>query len=565
MPGILIFVASLGVYLAAPQRQVTDSLYSMLLSETLLRERTFRLEGHVAQPGPQLEAARGHLYYRYPPGTSILSAPLVAVLNAAGISAIGPDGRFERAGEEALQTALAAFLSAGQAMLFWLCASLVLPSRWAVLVALAGAFGTQTLSTMSRGMWSHTWEGVLLGMLTCLLLGAEARRTPLRPGLLGVLASALVWVRPTGALPLAATAIYLGAAGRGPVLRFAAAAAAGLGALFLYSLSQFGTLLPSYYLEGRNWSLSALPQGLLGQLLSPSRGLLVYVPALLPIGASLLRPRRRVPYPRLAGLALGCIGLHLATISAWTHWWGGDCYGPRLSSCLVPWFVLLGALALRAGLDAPRARWRRLQAGIAGGCVLLGVALNAIGAWSRRAWDWNQVPAAIDRTPQRLWRWDQAQFLAGLLWPLPGHYPTLASGEPISFGVQAEPYLWSGWSAARGTQRRSVGPKATILFALEGAQPELVRLRLQANRRPARVRVELNGRLLATFTVRVSRPRVYTIRLPEPLPRRNSLALHLPRSGITAWWLQLESRRATRTAVSGASGPQSRNQTPLNR
>ena len=39
----------------------------------------------------QLELVNGRLYYHLPPGTSILSIPFVAVMNAFGVSAANPD------------------------------------------------------------------------------------------------------------------------------------------------------------------------------------------------------------------------------------------------------------------------------------------------------------------------------------------------------------------------------------------------------------------------------------------------------------------------------------------
>jgi hypothetical protein len=61
--------------------QVTDSSYSMLLSQSLLDHGSFALDHYTLPPAYQLETINGHTYYRFPPGTSVLSTPVVWVLN----------------------------------------------------------------------------------------------------------------------------------------------------------------------------------------------------------------------------------------------------------------------------------------------------------------------------------------------------------------------------------------------------------------------------------------------------------------------------------------------------
>ena len=82
--GILIFGLTFFVFRISPVRQVTDSQYSMMLSQSLLDHRSFMLD-HYALPRPelvrwedylrksyQLEVVAGHLFYSFPPGSSVL-------------------------------------------------------------------------------------------------------------------------------------------------------------------------------------------------------------------------------------------------------------------------------------------------------------------------------------------------------------------------------------------------------------------------------------------------------------------------------------------------------------
>src|SRR5262245_1448313 len=91
----LLFCGTLLIFLVCPVHQVTDSSYSMLLSESLLHEHTFALDHYTLPPGDpvwygyyfrygniyQLEVINQHVYHHLPPGTPVLSMPFVAVMN----------------------------------------------------------------------------------------------------------------------------------------------------------------------------------------------------------------------------------------------------------------------------------------------------------------------------------------------------------------------------------------------------------------------------------------------------------------------------------------------------
>src|SRR2546423_2624077 len=96
-----IFIFSLMIFLFSRVHQVADSKYSMLLAQAVLHDRTFTLDhfsiprlppkpqiGYVSNGDIyQLELVNGHIYYFFPPGSSLLSLPYVALMNALGISA----------------------------------------------------------------------------------------------------------------------------------------------------------------------------------------------------------------------------------------------------------------------------------------------------------------------------------------------------------------------------------------------------------------------------------------------------------------------------------------------
>ncbi|HWT02204.1 MAG TPA: hypothetical protein VN256_18275 [Pyrinomonadaceae bacterium] len=430
----IIFVLTLSTFLFSRIHQMADSHYSMLVSQSLLSHRSFTLDayaiprhepvwhGYYFKNGPlyQLEVADGHLYYHMPPGSSVLSVPFVAVFNLLGVSPANPDGSYDRRGEVIIEAGLAALLMAALAVIFFYTARLVLPLWWSVAAAGGFALGTQVYSTASRALWSDTWGILLLGLVVFLLLRKEAAGRGLNPVLLASLLAWTYFVRPTFSVHIAAVSVYLFVFHRRLFLPYALTGAAWLVLFVSYSWFHFGKLLPSYYNANR-LEFDSFWEALAGNLISPARGLLVYVPVLLFVAFLLVRYWHTLPHRRLVWLSLPIIAVHLAAISSFNHWWGGHSFGPRFSTGLVPWFLLLAVLGLRAMLDwrekhaaASRAAWR---AQLACGALLLLASLfiNTRGATSHATWLWNQRPVEIDQHPERLWDWSQPQFMAGWL------------------------------------------------------------------------------------------------------------------------------------------------------
>lgn len=430
---LLLLASTFLVFLVSPARQVSDSHYSMLLAAQLASHARFELDAYFRgdlrpdrHPGLranglpyQLREIRGHTYYLYPPGSSILSIPFVALLGTLGLSPVAPDGGYDKYGERWIQRILAALLMAGFTALVFSSARLVLPESWSLLVSLAVAFGSQVWSTASRGVWSHTWELLLLGVAVHHLLSNAVRGSRLSGALLS---TALAWAyvtRPTAAISLVGVALYLLLWKREAIGAFLVGLVGWLGLFSAYSWVHFGTLLPLYFQPGR-LGTESLMEGLLGNLFSPSRGLFVYVPWLIFIGYTLLSYRAALRPRALLALAAAVIAVHWFVASANPMWWGGHSYGPRLMIDVLPWQVLLTLAALRAWLNARetiaprRLRWERR---LAVASLAFAVLAQASGALSSKGGRWNLHPRNVDEQPSRVWDWSDPQFLAWHLHP----------------------------------------------------------------------------------------------------------------------------------------------------
>ena len=434
LAALLILLAAFLIFIKSPNSYVGDSTYSLLLSHNLLTKRSPVLDGYVPRAPVlvrsgsadlngatyQMEWVNGHLYYYFPPGTSLLSLPFVAVLEACGMRFVDENGNYHYAREEKMQGLIASVLMAVLSVVFYFTARLLLPVAWSACLALGGALGTQIWSTASRGLWAHTWGVLLLGWIIYMLLAQETRRRRLHAPLLASVLSWTYFVRPTNSLFIVGVTVYIALFHRGLFVAYALTGAAWFAAFVAYSWSNFHRVLPSYY-QANRLDTAHFAEAFTGNLISPSRGVLVDVPVVFFVVYLLVRHWRQLTLPRLVWLALGVGAGHLVAVSCFSPWFGGVCFGPRYTTELVPWLVLLAVLGTRALLDQPEmigqgsmfARRATLAAG--GFLLVLSVFVNARGAAATATVRWNHLPAFIDDQPERVWDWRQPQWLAGLV------------------------------------------------------------------------------------------------------------------------------------------------------
>jgi hypothetical protein len=572
----LIFLVALLAFWFSPVHQLTDSNYSMLLSESLLKHRSFALDSYqIPRREPryhdntykngemyQLELVGPHLYYYLPPGTSVLSLPYVALMNAMGISAANPDGTYNPDGEETIETGLAAILMAGLSCILFFTSRLVLPLGWSAAVALTAAFATQLWSTASRALWSDTWGVFLLGIVVWMLLANEVNRRKLNPIALATLLAWSYFVRPTNVVSIVAVTIYVALFYRRRFFTYAATGGVWLILFVVYSWHNFHQLLPNYFLANR-LSFSAFWTAFAGNLISPSRGLLVFVPVLVFVAYLLVRYREHLPFQRMVLLALLVIAVHLVIVAGFTPWNGGFCYGPRYTTGVVPWLVLLAIAGLRAmiGKNPDRRSFSRVsELSLGALLVIVSVLVNGRGAVARETWEWNKTPTNVDEVAGKIWDWRQPQFLAGLVHPtLPRDFPALAGRIDFNAPVSNR-FLWYGWSQAEPESRWSDGNEAAVIFALKEFTDSVLQIRMAPFLAPSiseqRVKLVLNGQDLQTFVVKNEALQIYEARVPkELLGPNNIMTFKLPdaaspktlnvssdqrKLGIRVQWLSLQ-------------------------
>ena len=414
---LAIWLAAYAVFRCAPIRQLHDSKYTMLLAENIIRHHDRDLSRYgLPSDDYRLVTVGARRTYWFPAGSAILSVPFVALMRLRGASAVRPDGAYDLAGELAMDARLAAALMAAFAVVVYATARALLPVPHSLGLTAAVALGTQVFSTASRSVWSDTWGILLVGAAILVLVRSAARGARPNGALVAVLLTVSYAVRPTNAMAVVAVGVYLFRSDVRAFARFAGAAAL-IAALFVFdSWTQFHAVLPPYF-AARRLTFPTPLVAVAGNLVSPSRGLLVFVPSLFVVGAALVSFRGARRHGGLLKIALLVVVAHFVVLAGYWDWWGGHSYGPRLTTSLVPWFALLGVLAVDAGRSAadrahpPRRKAFLLATALLGG---LSIAMNAVGACSPAADRWNVQPDNINADTARLWDWRHPQFLAPL-------------------------------------------------------------------------------------------------------------------------------------------------------
>jgi hypothetical protein len=179
------------------------------------------------------------------------------------------------------------------------------------------------------------------------------------------------------------------------------------------NVTAYGSPLPPYYAAQRIGSTPHFFEALAGNLVSPSRGLLLFSPVL---GLAVVGIVLKVGARTLDGVDVvlaGCVLAHWVAISSFPRWWGGDAFGPRFFSDMVPFLVVLAVPVVAALATASGVR-RTLALGACSALVAVSVAINFAGAYLPSTWCWNVIPANLDTRPDRLWSWRDPQFLRGV-------------------------------------------------------------------------------------------------------------------------------------------------------
>jgi len=446
---LFLFVVCAVAYHLAPAHQVYDWRYSTAVSHALLHEGRLSLPRELLEHSKyQLQEIDGTVYHLYPAAPAVLNVPLLALHERLGRSIYDENGRFDLSAERRVLKVGAALVTAAAVALLYLVARFYLGVGWALALTSVMAFGSSLFSSASRPYWSHAWAVFFLSLGMFFLLATAARRPWLRDALAATALSWSFFCRPQMALSVLALTLFAVALRRRRLLPLALVGG-GWAVLFVgHSLWTFGRLLPPYFNTpqaptGRlPWEglFELHPEAALGTLVSPARGLFFFTPILLVILLALARGWRLLDRDQrlLAKLGLAVFLAHWHMLSSFGFWTGGASFGPRLFTDILPWFLVLGALAIRATRARADAGARLGAWGWAAVALLL--TLTSLFIHYR---------GATDRLTTRhwgLWNWRFPPFMIGLI-----EYPgTPVRGPLLVHSGNLDRNAKDGWFNAAG-------------------------------------------------------------------------------------------------------------------
>jgi hypothetical protein len=438
--GVVIFLLVTVVYCASPATQDTDAYLTLPTAWALVHHATLHLDSFHNPAITRyyaLATVHGHLVNSFPWLNSLFLVPAVLAFDAGHLMGLCPsalaviDGP-HRTLVDAAQLACASMVTAGAAAVVYAVAygrfRALAPRRMAgedaevgrrrarrlaTGVALGFAFATSAWSTASRAMWEHGPSLLFLALAVWSADRVERRvgRPAANAASLGVCLVAAYAARPTNAVAIVVFTLWLAWRHR-RVLGWEVGAGLVAGGLWLaVNEATYAKLLPPYNSGDRLSVSHTYLEALAANLVSPSRGLLIFAPVVVLAGVGFWLARPRWSRGLDPALAI-CVVAHLLVIAGLAdHWWAGQSYGPRFTTDVLVYVAVLAVPAVDR-LARPATHRRAGQVARAACVVALVWSLftNASGALARSSWCWNLEPTNVDANPGRVWSWSDPQW-----------------------------------------------------------------------------------------------------------------------------------------------------------
>lgn len=243
----------------------------------------------------------------------------------------------------------ASILVATTAVLLFFIALRYLTKMRAVIIAFTYGLGTCAWAVSSQNMWQQTVNQFLLAVGAFFFLGNVERRHI--AALSGFAFGAAVACRATGALFYTAVIVYLFLHHRKSVVPFivgsfpvplliAAYNTHYFGSPFSFAQEMVGHIIAKEKTGSPKLWQTPIYEGLSGLLFSPSRGLVIFSPVLVPAFWGAYRVFQEDKYRAFRPLTLAALAT-MALQCRWFDWWGGWTFGYRPWLDVVPFLVLL--------------------------------------------------------------------------------------------------------------------------------------------------------------------------------------------------------------------------------
>lgn len=425
---VLIFLSIFIAYFYWGYTPVTDSRWSIPTAMSIIKEGNTDLDEyeHLLEINDyyMIERHDGHYYNYYPVGTSLLSLPIVFIVNATsdqlltfqlpGTSvSIELNNAIGQAVPMGIELFVASIFISLTSVLIFLIGRKSLDKKYSLLLVFIFAFCTAAWSTGSRSLLQHGPSMLLLTIALYLLLQAKDRPRLAQFASLPLAYSYII--RPTNILPALLLTVYVVIQYREYLLRFILWALVVVVPFITFNLYVFGSLLPTYYKAGsHDFGPENILVALSGNLISPARGLFIWTPIFLISIYGIYLKVKRKSFERLDYFLVAIIFLHWFTISLLPKvWWSGHSVGNRFYSDMAPLFVYY-LIPLFIFIPTLKGWYKYSLMSVIGILIIFSFFIQYQGATNEDVFKWNSKPTNVDSNPARLWDWGDIQFFRGL-------------------------------------------------------------------------------------------------------------------------------------------------------
>jgi len=272
---------------------------------------------------------------------------------------------------------------------------------------------------LCSGMWSITSQqfmqqtGSELFIAVSIFLFIKAFKSPQYIPCVGFILAASVLMRPTNVITMGIMTIYVLHLYRSQFLRYLLCSLPVMLFIFYYNYAHHGSTLlfsldiynnaGALYKTGSSemWS-TPLVVGIIGQLLSPSRGLFIYSPVFIFSFISIIyvwKNSEKIIYRYFSVIVVCILVMH----AKWYDWWGGWTFGNRTLNDCIPFLSIL----LVPFLDFVKRKKYIFWIFIV--TIILSFFVQIVGAFMYDN-GWNKNPN-VDLYQERLWSWKDSQLL----------------------------------------------------------------------------------------------------------------------------------------------------------
>ncbi|MDX9753224.1 MAG: hypothetical protein RBU29_04635 [bacterium] len=422
---MLLFFVPFAIYMANGRELSSgDTVPTVFVTINLLKQGTIYLDDfHDYVPYNNepyyVSMQRGHMVSNYPLFPAFMALPIFAPFVWIGMINPGDGDMVWRY----LSSMSGACFTAIAVLFMYLTLIHLIDKTGAWLLAMAYGIGTALWPIAGQSLWQHgpsvMWWSI--GLYALVKAENHADQVGLWKYLVlaGVSTGAAFHCRNVNAIGLIFIGLAIGWRFRWQGIHYLIPAALLSASLLAYNYWLFGTwnggyeelLKLQYYLDHITTGRWATPLwvGLAGQLISPSRGILIFSPFLLfSFWGMVVLWRPATSVWKLLAWTIPIPILMLLLFSKYSVWWGGNAhYGPRYQIECYPFLVLYIAVV-----------WERIKAAkplliLFGVLLAWSVFTQWIGAFCYPS-DWAGSPVSLALDKGRLWDWRYNQILSCL-------------------------------------------------------------------------------------------------------------------------------------------------------